>query len=217
MSSEPDRTRPKPLRGTYHWEQPCAQLDSAVSEFHLIVSFYLFLSCAVCSAVVFGNTRNGVKSMGGIGSGRWQRPDTRLTTEDCLPLRVCDLTRNGFFQPGSIGQLFWTNTATKVCRASLSFHVTSIQNNAIVIGLSYIFDNSEAIRDSITLQYTQPHFGGLRPWLTCGPCGRRVGNLYLFGAHFRCRHCHRLTYRSCQESHQLERMMARILKRRCHL
>jgi hypothetical protein len=44
-------------------------------------------------------------------------------------------------------------------------------------------------------------------------CGRRVGKLYLppAGGYFGCRHCHDLTYTSCQESHQFDglyRMMA---------
>jgi hypothetical protein len=38
------------------------------------------------------------------------------------------------------------------------------------------------------------------------PCGRRVGKLYLppCGRYFGCRHCYRLTYTSCQESHKYD-------------
>jgi hypothetical protein len=53
---------------------------------------------------------------------------------------------------------------------------------------------------------TRPRFGGLRWWFVCPltvngrPCGRRVGKLYLppAGRYFGCRHCHDLTYTSCQ-------------------
>ena len=39
-----------------------------------------------------------------------------------------------------------------------------------------------------------------------GPCGRRVGKLYLppGGRYYGCRHCHRLTYSSCQDSHKYD-------------
>lgn len=43
-------------------------------------------------------------------------------------------------------------------------------------------------------------------------CGRRVRKLYLppGGRYFGCRHCYRLTYTSCQESHQYDRLINTI-------
>ncbi len=60
-----------------------------------------------------------------------------------------------------------------------------------------------------------------RWWFACPlvvngrACGRRVRMLYLppNGRYFGCRGCHDLTYRSCQESHQYDRLTARIDKR----
>ena len=54
---------------------------------------------------------------------------------------------------------------------------------------------------------TRPRFGGLRWWFVCPllvdgvACRRRVGKLYLppRARYLGCRHCHQLTYRSCQE------------------
>ena len=82
-----------------------------------------------------------------------------------------------------------------------------------VLVLEYTADG-EPVECPVTLQTTTPGFGGRRHWFTCPlardgiRCGRRVGKLYLRGRLFGCRHCHRLTYRSCQESHQTERMFA---------
>jgi hypothetical protein len=65
---------------------------------------------------------------------------------------------------------------------------------------------------------SHPRFGGLRWWFICPltvngvACGRRVGKLYLLGRYYGCRHCHGLTYTSCQESHKYDgliRFMAR--------
>ncbi len=61
---------------------------------------------------------------------------------------------------------------------------------------------------------TATQFGGQRWWFTCPitingvACNHRVGKLYLppYAKYFGCRHCHRLSYRSCQEAHQDERM-----------
>jgi hypothetical protein len=55
---------------------------------------------------------------------------------------------------------------------------------------------------------TEPFFGGLRFWWLCPECGRRCGILYLppKRTYFKCRLCHRLTYRSSQEAHAFDRL-----------
>ena len=68
------------------------------------------------------------------------------------------------------------------------------------------------------LQTTPAQFGGQRWWFTCPlivdgmACNRRAGKLFLppGAKYFGCRTCHGLTYRSCQEAHQTERLFARI-------
>jgi len=63
--------------------------------------------------------------------------------------------------------------------------------------------------DSITLEATCPHYGGLRWWFRCGITGRRASKLYLFPGQRR--FCHRMglgtapTYLS-QRVSGLERM-----------
>ena len=58
----------------------------------------------------------------------------------------------------------------------------------------------EQVAQEVYFDWTKCNYGGLRPWLICMDCGRRVGVIYLRVKKFACRHCHDLTYRSCQES-----------------
>jgi hypothetical protein len=61
-----------------------------------------------------------------------------------------------------------------------------------------------------------PGNAGRRWWFICPlvvsgrPCRRRVGVLYSSGGWFGCRHCHNLTYTSCNESHQYRRLAASL-------
>jgi hypothetical protein len=68
----------------------------------------------------------------------------------------------------------------------------------------------------LSLTATSPNYGWLRWWFLCpawknwGPCRRRVGKLYRpeFASYYACRHCHVLTYRSCQMSHRRDPAVA---------
>lgn len=57
----------------------------------------------------------------------------------------------------------------------------------------------EQMSEEVHFDWTSCNYGGHRPWLICMHCGRRVAVLYL-RIKFACRHCHNLTYTSCQES-----------------
>jgi hypothetical protein len=80
----------------------------------------------------------------------------------------------------------------------------------LVLSLDYRTDG-KPIQLPIRLQTTRPHLGGVRWWFTCplgigsAPCRRRVSKLHLHRRYFGCRHCHSLTYRSCQVAHKQER------------
>lgn len=71
--------------------------------------------------------------------------------------------------------------------------------------LGYVSQACEMICFPVQVQSTPTQFGGKHWWFTCPvitgdtPCARRVppGARY-----FGCRHCHELTYQSCQASHR---------------
>jgi hypothetical protein len=154
--------------------------------------------------------------MGGIGSGNWYRWDSKRTVDDCLALDVNTLVRDGLLVPGRSGVLTWSNTSTGKQVSSAIYSVTSTEHDGLMFRLSYRLVESDEVELPIVLQRTRPYLGGWRWWFTCPliingrPCRRRVGKLFLSGKYFGCRHCHGLTYRSCQEAHQVERLSAHL-------
>jgi hypothetical protein len=68
----------------------------------------------------------------------------------------------------------------------------------------------------IPVVWTTCHFGGWRPWLMCGRCGRRVGKLYSTGVALHCRRCLALWYGSQRRGSKSRRYL-RALKLRLRL
>jgi len=61
----------------------------------------------------------------------------------------------------------------------------------------------------IDLSWYAPGYGGHRYLFHCPVCGNRVRILY-FKGDLACRICHNLTYRSCQEGHEFDRLYKRM-------
>ena len=147
--------------------------------------------------------------MGGTGSGDWYRFDKKSTVEESLTLAVRDVRSR---KTSHLGQIVWTGSA-------ISYRVT--WDNEPTITLLYRLWDSEDVEIPIRLQTTPTQFGGKRWWFTCPlivrgvACNRRVGKVYLppEARYFGCRKCHDLSYQSCQEAHQLERLLDRLKAR----
>lgn len=149
--------------------------------------------------------------MGGPGSGNlWNRPNKKATVEESLVVSMSSLRKLLF--RGAAGEITWTRAGGT---SSVGFYVTGDQD-APAVTLHYrrgIVDVKEPVR----LEITPTPFNGRRWWFTCPlvaraiACNRRAGKLYLppGAKYFGCRVCHDLTYRSCQESHQMERVCKR--------
>lgn len=160
--------------------------------------------------------------MGGSGSGRWNWHSKKTTVEDCLILTAGKLARDRVIirSPGS-GWLSWTNTATGEQTASVGYS-REIHEDQITLWLRYTTSRrhgeKRAVEERIAMQTTPSAVGGVRWWFTCPlvvngrSCGRRVGKLYLppGSRYFGCRHCHDLTYVSCQESHRYNGLFRRL-------
>jgi len=97
---------------------------------------------------------------------------------------------------------------------------TIVRGGGRLFQISYILPGSgegepEDVVIPIRLQTTRPHLGGVRWWFICPlisdriACERGVAKLHLppGGRHIGCRTCHDLTYRSCQQAHQAERLL----------
>ena len=150
---------------------------------------------------------------------RTPRPGKRLTVEDCLTISTEDFKEVLRSEDGG-GIVTWK--VEKKMIASLHF-VVEEKSDTLALRLEYTHTASDTgkktlLNYKIPIQRTQPQFGGARYWFTCPltndgePCNRRVGKLYLppGGHYFGCRHCHYLTYKSCQNSHRFDRLYEEI-------
>jgi hypothetical protein len=159
--------------------------------------------------------------MGGAGSGNryhWWRWDKKTVVEDCLSLDANRWMREGILKKGVCTFGSWRWTYRGGGGFSVDYEVETLPDAPPGVRLSYSWvwtatkePDSAAYRVHLTT--TRLRFGGLRWWFVCPltvngiPCTRRVAKLCLppGGRYFGCRHCHGLTYTSCQESRKYDR------------
>lgn len=152
--------------------------------------------------------------MGGYGSGRWGWHSKKNTVEESKCLEISWLSKQGYFSPGwKYGDIKWKNASGQV--TSTIGIVVSINDqdlNENYVRFIYTSTNTST-KEATKLDYkaelvtTSCNFGGVRYWFICPliingrACRRRVSKLYLASGskYFGCRHCHNLTYTSCQE------------------
>ena len=140
--------------------------------------------------------------MGGYGSGRRPALVPPTTVEQCAVLDVATLTRQGLLEPdGPPTAQEGTGRCLKEAGPSGEVEVLIEwpDNDLPRLSLDYVVrigDELRHIQVPVELTRTRLYSGGLRQWLLCPVCRRRVGKLYLppDEAYFACRHCHELTY-----------------------
>lgn len=158
--------------------------------------------------------------MGGSGSGRWAWHDKAQTVEDCRWIDVTRWRREGIIAPeaGAWGSWTWRRDGTQV--AAIGYQSRADEDTGWV-RLCYtvtLRGKPEDVDYTVPLVTVPRHFGGLQWYFSCPldsngrSCGRRVGKLYLppGGRYFGCRHCYRLSYKSCQESHKYDSAFKRM-------
>jgi hypothetical protein len=128
--------------------------------------------------------------------------------EGCTAIDTTELKRVNLLAPGVInkrGALEWRGGGGGAY-ASVGYAIT-IGNLHGVLRVDYQMPRSGAnFGYAIRLVTTSCNLGGVRWWFICPlsqsgvACGRRVRKLYLRSNYFGCRHCHKLAYRSSQES-----------------
>jgi len=144
------------------------------------------------------------------------RKGVKTTVERCATLDVNRLAKAGALEVGTWGNVRLGNGEV----AFVAFRTLAGPAGGRCFQISYTLPGSgegdpEDIVTPIRLQTTRPHLGGVRRWFTCPlisngiACERRVAKLYLppGSRHFGCRICHDLTYQSCQQAHQTERLL----------
>ncbi len=140
----------------------------------------------------------------------------KLTVEECNSISTVRLNKKGFFTGIKKGVMSWQDPSGQEL-GSIQF-IISINPNDKYMRLMYTFTNQEmdgrnTMDYKVKLTSTPSHFiGDKKWWFICPlvknsvPCLKRVGILYLVDKYFGCRHCHDLTYQSCRNSHQFERL-----------
>ncbi len=147
----------------------------------------------------------------------WRAKKTLV--EDSLKLRI--RTIHSSLRPGYCGSVYWAIGDRRT--NSISYSVIGGQSGQpVAVRLSYTQTGRDGSKNDldyrVALTSTTTPWGALRWWFICPlrkggqPCGRRVGALYLppGARYFGCRHCHDLTYRSCQEQHQADSLYSHI-------
>ena len=164
--------------------------------------------------------------MGGFGSGNryhYWRSSKKTTVEECLCLNASAWMRAGILRAGvgRVGSWVWTYQSGKQFPIYYAVETSDKAEPLVRLSYSWTWNGSgptESASYTVHLTTTRPQFGGLRWWFLCPltvngrPCNRRVGKLYLPtpARYFGCRHCHDLTYTSCQESHQFDALNRHI-------
>ena len=133
----------------------------------------------------------------------------KAVVEGLLALDTTDLKRLDFFAQGFTcrdGSLSWRRGEEAEPSSSVSYTLT-VNGATRTLRLRYKLRQAVKSLDyPIQLVATGCHLGGVRWWFICPlatrgvACGRRVRKLHLHGDYFGCRHCHRLTYTSSQQS-----------------
>ena len=166
--------------------------------------------------------------MGGFGSGDWADVMTRkINTGLCRTLSIRTLKKMGVFEDDLADEVFsvrWVNefgedagSVTITPQAGGNGNKRSLRvemGGVSAAGGGFVTVTGQ----DISITTTPCFYGGVRYWLRCPAvskgllCENRVGVLYLppGGTVFGCRHCHDLTYESCQKSHKYDRVFEHL-------
>lgn len=146
----------------------------------------------------------------------------KTTTSACKQLSIKALRGLHWLQSGIIlsRSLTWpTNQHGRPVSIHCTLDTLGEDFGSLRLQYNLVTETKRFIDYTIRLETTRLVSGGLRWWFVCpfqystgSPCARRVSILHLPPslAYFGCRHCHNLTYVSCQESGQHRSLYNRL-------
>jgi len=142
--------------------------------------------------------------MGGLGSETVCRNAHSgrkpVADETMLRLDVRFLYNKGYLAGSISAAIQWRVNGLRTSDIRIA---TSEGERPALLTLTYRFrshdDEWGNMSEAVRLEWQPCHYGGARPWLTCPHCNKRVGVLW-GGERFLCRHCHRVAYKSQNES-----------------
>jgi len=147
--------------------------------------------------------------MGGYGSGRWYRCNSKATAESQDRIDIRCLKKQGYLRPRFSGLLSWS-----LCNKQKGSIVYRMEGDHRMV-LNYRHrphdGEWETVEQAVSFDRTPCNYGGHRTWFLCPLCWKRVAVLYCADKYFFCRHCYDLTYSSQQESRP-DRLMRKARK-----
>lgn len=150
--------------------------------------------------------------MGGIGSGRREYATTP-TVGQCRTLDADQLTE--YVDASGFIDWQWDEDTT------IRMYLEKDGAADYVDALRFVYttrpntDDATEYEYRVQIEYTEPNFGGVRPWFLCPECRERRRKLYLppRAELFACRECYDLGYQSSRSSgNDLERAEQRYRK-----
>lgn len=138
--------------------------------------------------------------MGGIGSGYTGRPGGKGTTDGRRSIDINRWRKKGKWKFTNTNWI-WTVNGERT--AGINLRIIAEQNEII---LSWVRNGNYETQTIRTYGKPQP-YGKCRYYFVCGKCHKLRSKLYAT-PYFYCRVCCNLTYRSCNESHQYDRLGA---------
>ncbi len=135
--------------------------------------------------------------MGGRGSGRLFRWDTKTVLEECRAIDIRDWKRRGLLRDGTGFSWQWWQDGVQ--KADIMVWTAA---DRVMLSYRYRRNGGEwrDVDEVVPLLTTHCHLGGERIWFCCPGCSRRAARLWSASAYFRCRDCCGLPYASQQET-----------------
>jgi len=123
--------------------------------------------------------------MGGMNSSRWGNGPVKHMTNRSLPVDIRQLKRVDKLSHGT-HQLTWPIGST------MALHINSDATTA-----QFQFNQQS---QTVSIAYTNCHYGSRRPWFVCRFCSSRYAVLYFGKSGMACRGCNDLLYPSQKET-----------------
>lgn len=131
--------------------------------------------------------------MGGYNSEKRARLHAKRTTDTMPAIDIRQVHRLTKLTAGLDGNMSWPRLNN--CPEVVSIHIESTY-----IQFTYLRNTGKGtakeINNVVSLDRTECHYGGERPWFLCPECVSRVAIIYLGEKGFACRSCNELTYES---------------------
>ena len=149
--------------------------------------------------------------MGGPGSGRYDYATTP-TVGECRMMDMDDM-KEVTEHPNTAGELYWGEPEADD-RNWLKWRTEGLrkiggEERAKMIRLVYTTthypsEESSQVNYTVPIDYTEPNYGGVRPWFVCPECDTRRRKLYLpprrGASRYLCRECYDLGYHTSRTS-----------------